>query len=47
MRKIPFEISDDDLFFSESNISYLENIVNDINNGSAHFSEHDLIEDDE
>ena len=46
MRKIPFEISDDDLFYSENNIHYLENILEDINTGNAHFSEHDLIEED-
>ncbi len=36
-----------DLFYSESNIQYLEKIVRDINSGKAHFSEHDLFEKDE
>lgn len=35
-----------DPFYSDSNIRYLENIVNDIKNGKAHFAEHDLIEAD-
>ena len=34
--RIPFELSDDD---------YLEDIIRDIKEGRAHFSEHELIED--
>ena len=41
--RIPFEISADP-FYSESNVRYLENILSDIEEGKAHFSEHDLIE---
>ncbi len=44
--KLPFEIKADP-FYSKSNISYLESIVKDINNGVAKLEEHDLIEDDE
>ena len=33
--RIPFELSDDD---------YLEDIIRDIKEGMAHFSEHELIE---
>ena len=33
--RIPFELSDDD---------YLEDIIRDIREGRAHFSEHELIE---
>lgn len=33
--RIPFELSDDD---------YLEDIIKDIKEGRAHFSEHELIE---
>lgn len=33
-------------FYSESNIKYLEKIVEDIKNGNAKFEEHQLIEDD-
>lgn len=44
-KRIPFEISADP-FYSESNIRYLEGIVQDIKNGKAHFAEHDLIEVD-
>lgn len=45
-KRIPFELSADP-FYSESNIKYLEEIVNDIKSGKAHFVEHDLIEVDE
>lgn len=41
--RIPFEVSEDK-FYSKENIEYLEEIVNDIKNGKAHFEEHDLIE---
>ena len=44
-KRIPFEISADP-FYSESNIEYLEQKVRDINEGKAHFEEHDLIEVD-
>ncbi len=42
--RIPFEVSADP-FYSESNIRYLEGVVQDIKNGKAHFAEHDLIEE--
>ena len=45
-KRIPFELSADP-FYSESNIKYLEEIVNDIKSGKAHFTEHNLIEVDE
>lgn len=35
----------DDPFYSESNIHYLENIVDDIKHQKAHFAEHDLFDD--
>lgn len=44
-RRIPFELSADP-FYSESNIRYLEGIMQDVKNGDAHFAEHDLIEVD-
>lgn len=44
-RRIPFEVSADP-FYSESNMRYLKNIVDDIKSGKAHFAEHDLIEAD-
>lgn len=44
-RRIPFEITADaDPFYQESNIRYLESIVQDMKDGKAHFEEHDLIE---
>ena len=43
-RRIPFEVSADP-FYSDSNIRYLESLVNDIKDGRAHFEEHELIED--
>ena len=42
-KRIPFEISADP-FYSVNNVRYLENVMNDINDGKAHFAEHDLIE---
>lgn len=44
-RRIPFELSVDP-FYSDTNIRYLESIVKDIQEGRAHFAEHDLIEED-
>ena len=43
-RRIPFEVSADP-FYSESNMRYLEDIVQNIREGKAHFTEHELIED--
>lgn len=43
--RIPFEVSADP-FYSEGNIRYLENIMQDVEDGKAHFAEHDLIEVD-
>lgn len=45
-RRIPFEVSVD-RFYSESNMKYLEKIMQDVKEGKAHFAEHDLIEVDE
>lgn len=44
-RRIPFELSADP-FYSESNIQYLEKIMQDVKEGKAHFAEHDLVEVD-
>ena len=44
-RRIPFEVSADP-FFSDDNIRYLEGIMQDIKDGKANFSEHELIEVD-
>ena len=41
--RIPFELSADP-FYLENNIHYLENIMQDIKKGKAHFEEHNLIE---
>ena len=41
-KRIPFELSADP-FYSENNMKYLENIMQDIKDGKAHFEEHDLI----
>ena len=38
--KLPFEITADP-FYSHSNMSYLENIVKDINDGVAKLEKHD------
>ncbi len=45
-KRIPFEVSVDP-FYSDSNMRYLEKVVRDIEEGRAHFAEHDLIEVDE
>lgn len=42
-KRIPFEVSVDP-FYSESNIRYLERKKREIDEGRAHFAEHDLIE---
>lgn len=42
-RRIPFEITADP-FYSVKNIRYLENIMQDVRDGKAHFAEHELIE---
>lgn len=44
-RRIPFDLSADP-FYSESNISHLEKIMEDIESGKAHFAEHELLEED-
>lgn len=44
--KLPFEIKTDP-FYSETNIKYLENVVNDIKSGKAKIEEHELIEEDD
>lgn len=44
--RIPFEVSADP-FYSESNIRYLERKKKEIDEGKAHFAEHDLIEADD
>ena len=44
--RMPFEISGDP-FYSERNIRYLEQKKREIDEGRAHFSEHDLIEEDD
>ena len=43
--RIPFEVSADP-FYSESNLRYLESVMQDVKDGKAHFAEHDLIEVD-
>ena len=45
-KRIPFEVSVDP-FYSESNIRYLENILQDLKTGRASFAEHELIEVEE
>lgn len=44
-QSIPDEVSgDEDMFFSPSNIAYLENVTAEIDSGTAKLFEHDLIE---
>ena len=44
--RIPFELSADP-FYSESNIRYLNKVIDGIENGTRPLTEHDLIEVDE
>lgn len=43
--RIPFELNADP-FYSESNMRHLEQIMSDVKGGKAHFTEHELIEED-
>ena len=43
-KRIPFEVSVDP-FYSESNMTYLKKVVEDIESGKAVLTEHELIED--
>ena len=44
-RRIPFEVSIDP-FYSDSNISYLNKVLSEIDSGKAKLAEHPLIEDE-
>lgn len=46
-QRIPFDVTANDPFYSESNMRYLETVIRDIKTGKAHFAEHDLIEVEE
>lgn len=43
-KRIPFDVSIDP-FYSEKNITYLKQIIDDIGSGRAKLSEHELIEE--
>ena len=44
-QKIPAEVStDEDMFYSPSNIEYLEKVTAEIDSGTVKLSEHELIE---
>ena len=43
-KRIPFEVSVDP-FYSESNMTYLKKVVDEIESGKAALIEHELIED--
>ncbi len=44
-KRIPFEVSAEP-FCSDSNISYLEDVVQDAKDGKSNFAEHELIEEE-
>ena len=44
-RRIPFEVAADP-FYSESNMRYLDRVIREVESGHAHFSRHELIEDE-
>ena len=43
-KRIPFEVSLDP-FYSESNMTYLKKVIDDIESGKSVLAEHRLIED--
>ena len=43
-KRIPFDVAVDP-FYSESNMTYLKKVIDDIESGKAVLVEHDLIED--
>ena len=43
-KRIPFDVSVDP-FYSESNITYLKKVIDDIESGKAVLAEHELIEE--
>ena len=43
-QRIPFEVSVDP-FYSESNMTYLKKVIDDIDSGKSVLAEHELIED--
>lgn len=43
-KRIPFDVSIDP-FYSEKNIAYLKQIIDDVESGRAKLSEHELIEE--
>ncbi len=43
-KRIPFDVTPDP-FYSESNMAYLEKVIDDIESGKAVLAEHELIED--
>ena len=43
-KRIPFDVSVDP-FYSDENMSYLKEIISDIDAGKANLAEHELIED--
>lgn len=44
-KRIPFELTADP-FYSTSNQRYLEQLMQDVHSGKAHFAEHELLEED-
>lgn len=42
--RIPFEVSADP-FYESPNVRYLKSVMDDVEQGEAHFAEHALIED--
>ena len=43
-KRIPFDVSVDS-FYSESNMTYLKKVIDDIESGKAVLAEHELLED--
>lgn len=45
-QRIPFELTANDPFYSDSNMKHLDKVINGIENGTAKLTEHSLIEAD-
>lgn len=46
-QRIPFELTANDPFYSDSNMKHLDKVINGIENGTAKLTEHELIEADD
>lgn len=43
-QRIPFDVTANDTFYSPSNMRHINSVIDRIESGTAHLTEHDLIE---